>query len=234
MHIRTRKFVAAITGIVFAVVGVLWAFLGQGLADSLANLMIERQAGGDWTTELPDSGSAFYVYLVIGLCCASGISIAAMLWERRPNYLARFTSYATLLACLLPASVYNYAHFDMLVNRTGQALLNLYLIFGGTLVIMHLYSLRPSARDLLVLQVAAIFLLSLCSVLLPSTFSTLWFLNQVGAISLKTAETIGLPTLSTVTGIVSAAIAFLKYRKETATTPDSDRHIIIPKVRSDV
>ena len=228
MHLHTRKVIAGITGLLFAAVGFLWAFVGQGFVDLLANAIMERQIGGDWTRELPDSGSAFYVFLVIGVCCASGICVAILLWERRPNYLTRLTAYTILLACLLPVSVYNYAHFDMLVNRIGQALLNLFLIFGGTLVIVHLYMSRPSERDLLALQVLAIFLLALCSVVLPAAFSTLWLLNEVGAISSKTADAIGLPTLSSVAGVVSAALALLKFRKESVASVDSDRRIAVP------
>jgi hypothetical protein len=114
------------------------------------------------------------------------------------------------------------------VNRVGQALLNIFLIFGGSLVISHLYSMRPAARDLLALQVLTIFLLALTSVLLPASFSAIWLLNQVGAISEETARAIGLPTLSTVTGVVSAALAIQKFRKESARDAEPERRIVVP------
>lgn len=231
MHTRIRKLFAAVTGLIFALVGLVWAVVGEGLADSLANAMVARQVGGDWTNDLfgpPAARSSVPFLMVLGICCASGLAVATMLWERRPNYTRRLLAYSILLACLLPISAYNYAHADFLVNRVGQALLNIFLIFGGSLMIAHLYSMRPTAHDLLALQMLAIFMLALTSVLLPASFSTIWLLNQIGVISATTAREIGLPALSTVTGAISAALAIQKFRKESATSEASDRQIIVP------
>lgn len=232
MHIRVRKFFAAVIGIAFTIVGLFWGYIGQGLADILANAMVTRAVGGgDWKEDLSGYLSVrmtFPYILVLSMCCAFGLAVAVMLWERRPNYMRRLFAYVTLLAFLLPIAVYNYAHGDFLVNRVGQALLNIFLIFGGALVIAHLFSMRPAARDLLALQVLAIFMLTLTSVLLPASFSTIWFLNQVGAISHATANSIGLPTLSTITGLISTALAILKFRKETAGSAARERKIIVP------
>jgi hypothetical protein len=218
MRVRTRKVVAGGIGILFALAGIAIGFVGQFFIAALADWLVQRPTDGDIIHTLPATDSGFYVYLVVAMSISAGLAVTIMLWERRPNFATRFSAYLALLVCYLPVSVYNYAHADVLVNRTAQAILNLYLVFAGSLVVMHLFSLRPAAKDLVVLQAIAIFTYSFTSVLLPAGLTAIWFANQVNLISLDQARAIGLPALSAVTGIVSAAMTYYKLRKEWSET----------------
>ena len=158
------------------------------------------------------------------LGCASrrGLSVTAFLWSPRPGYSKRLIAYVLLLAALLPIPVFNYAHADYLVNRSAQALFNVLLVFGGTVVVAQLLLFQSSARDLLVLQVLAVFSLSLTAVFIPATFSVMWLLNALGVVTETASNSISLPTLSTVSGVLSAAIAYLKFWRENQNRKKSD------------
>ncbi len=78
----------------------------------------------------------------------------------------------------------------------------------------ELYILKPFARDLLALQQLAVLTLSLTAVFIPATFSIVWLLNTLGAVSKTTADSIGIPAISTISGTLSAAVGYLKFRRE--------------------
>jgi len=223
MNSRNRKILAATAGLIFILVGVVIAWVGQFLVATIADSLFATQTIPGWS--VPQNRSDFYAFFALGLCIAAGLSVTAFLWSPRPGYSVRLAAYVLLLAMLLPISVYNYAHADYLVNRSAQALFNILLVFGGAVVVTELLLVRSSARDLLVLQVLAVFALSLTAVFIPATFSVVWLLNALGIVTATSANSISLPTLSTVSGVLSAAVAYLKFRRESNT--EEKRSLII-------
>lgn len=170
---------------------------------------------------LPPSPRDFYTFLVLSLCCAAGVAVIALLWTRRPGYAARRIAYIAVLVALLPVSVYNYAHADFLVNRSAQAILNVLMVIGGTVVLLELVRLKAGSNDGLVLQVLAIVSLGITAIFLPALFTLVWILNAVGVLSKSGADALGLPGLSTLAAVVSATVGWLKYRRETKREPPS-------------
>lgn len=218
MKLQTRKLIASGAGVFFILAGLCIAILGQFLVDSLGNILFNSNSLYPWS--VPQDNSIFYVLFVLGLCIATGLSVSVLFWTPRPGYAVRLTVYVIMLVFMLPVSVYNYAHADFLINRSAQAVFNFVLIFLGAIVVVELIRLKASARDLVVLQVVAVFLLSLTSVFVPATFSIVWTLESLGAITQKAAGTISIPTLSTVSAAFSALISYLKYRSEIKSDKD--------------
>jgi len=212
MNPRRRKLLAAAAGLIFILVGIAVAFVGQYLVAAIGDSLVASKSIPGWS--VPHDNSNFYRFFVLGLCVSAGLSVTAFFWSPRPGYSMRLIAYVLLLAALLPISVFNYAHADYLVNRSAQALFNVILVFGGAVVVAELLLFRSSARDLLVLQVLAVFALSLTAIFIPATFSVVWLLNALGVVTTTAANSISLPTLSTVSGALSVAVAYLKFRRE--------------------
>lgn len=210
---RTRKVVASVAGLAFALAGLLLAFFGQFVVARLADVLRTRTVG-DAGVPLPDPNSPFYVFFVVTLCLTAGLSVMALLWSKRPNYRVRLFVYVILLAGLLPVAVYNYAHADYLVNRSAQAMLNVFLVVAGAVVVVELLLRPATTRDGLIVQALAACFLSLTAVFIPGSFSAIWLLNRLGVISEDAARDISLPALSTILGCLSAIIGFLKFRRE--------------------
>lgn len=219
MSPHNRKLLAATAGLVFVLAGVVVGFVGQGVVAAIGDTLVAANSISGWS--VPQDRSGFYALFVLGLCVSAGLSVTALFWSPRPGYSTRLTIYVLLLAALLPISVFNYAHADFLVNRSAQALFNVLLVFGGTVVVAELVLFRPTGRDLLVVQVLAVFSLSLTAVFIPATFSVVWLLNALGVVTATAANSITLPTLSTVSGVLSAAVAYLKFRREIKTEEKS-------------
>jgi hypothetical protein len=213
MSSRNRKVLAAALGIAFMLVGFVIAVFGQFLLVALGEALSATRAIPGFS--VPDPTSNFYFYMVLAVCFAAGLSVTALLWSPRPGYSRRAAVYVLLLAVALPISLHNYAGADMLVNRSAQAIFNVLLVFVGSVVVAEIFSLSPSSRDLLVLQILAVLLLSMTTVLLPATFSIVWFLNAFGVVSETQSKSLGIPTISTICGVLSAVIAYLKFRRET-------------------
>ncbi|HRB17528.1 MAG TPA: hypothetical protein PK224_17160 [Nitrospira sp.] len=219
MSPRNRKLLAATAGLIFVLAGVAVALVGQFVVAAIGDILLATNSIPGWS--VPQDRSSFYTLFVLGLCVAAGLSVTALFWSPRPGYSIRLTIYVLLLVALLPISVFNYAHADYLVNRSAQALFNVLLVFGGIVVVAELLLFRSSGRDLIVVQVLAVFTLSLTAVFIPATFSVVWLLNALGVVTATAAESISLPTLSTVSGVFSAAVAYLKFRREIKTEEKS-------------
>ncbi len=83
-------------------------------------------------------------------------------------------------------------------------------------MVAELMRLRTTSNDLLVLQVLAVFALTFTAVILPATLSVIWLLNALGVIDRSAAKSMGIPTLSTISGVLSATVAYFKIRRETS------------------
>lgn len=222
MSPKTRKVIAVVAGSVFTLAGLVIAWVGQFVVATVGDLLVAPTLTPGWS--LPPSPRDFYTFLVLALCCAAGVAVTALLWMRRPGHAVRRIVYIAILVALLPVSVYNYAHADFLVNRSAQAILNVLLVFGGTVVLLELLRLKAEANDGLVLQVLAIVSLGITAVFLPALFTLVWLLNAVGVLSKSGADALGLPGLSTLAAVVSATLGWLKYRRETK--PEAPSRII--------
>jgi len=199
---------------VFILFGFFQALFGQLFIQALSERLGSTTKIGDFP--LPDSNSPFYFYFVLALCFAAGLSVAVFLWSPRPGYWRRFLIYVLLLGIMLPISGFNYVHADYLLNRGAQSLFNIVLVFCGSVIVSELMRLRASARDLLVLQVLAVFALTLTAVIIPGMFSIVWLLNTLKIVPKdQPGSAIISPAVITICGVTSAAIAYLKFRHET-------------------
>jgi len=210
-----RKILSIIAGVLFFLLGCVVAFIGQFYIAGLGDILIAKDSLPNWT--MPIAPKNFYFFFVLSISLSAGLSVTTLFWHYRPQYRVRKIVYVILLFTILPIAMYNYAHADYLINRSAQSLFNICIIFLGTIVVLELVSFKSSAKDLLVLQIISIFLLGMTAVFIPAMFTIVWLLNTLGVVSKSGSDLISLPALSTIAGLLSAAISYIKFRKETKT-----------------
>ncbi len=73
---RNRKILAATAGLIFILVGVVIAWVGQFFVASIGDSLFAIQAIPGWS--IPQHGSDFYALFVLGLCVAAGLSVTSL------------------------------------------------------------------------------------------------------------------------------------------------------------
>jgi hypothetical protein len=124
--------------------------------------------------------------------------------------------------------VFNYAHADVLLNRSGQALLNFVIIFLGAVLAAEVTSKRLIERDAQIAQGLIVFALVGGAVLFPAMLSLIWLLNQFHIVDVESTRKLTVGAVSAIASAVSAIVAVLNYRRSAAS--DTPPPSIAPRV----
>jgi hypothetical protein len=214
MKIWHRKILAGLAGVLFLIFAIIIAVIGHGAIAELAILLTPDNPIVPRFVKPGKTGDVYHLIYMLGLCVTSGFAVTYLLWERRPSYFRRRVVYIAFLMLILPMSMYNYFHFDIIIRPSAQAIINLLIIFLGTVLAVDTYKIEAIQLDAKVLKWLVLFLLLFFSVLIPGLFSLLWILEALHVISYRTVRSMDLNVVSVIAGVVSAIIAVLSYKKE--------------------
>ena len=195
-----RLFVRLILGTAITAVTIVVAFmLHFALAGAIARLPENRTQ----IAALPGEGSSWVSgvailsgWALLSYCSWSDIGIAR--WKR--------AVYIALFIAILSISFLNFAHGDMLINRTGQLFLNIVMIFLSLVLTVEISRTAPQTSDGIALRLMSIFFLVMGGVATPGFFSLLWCVDRLGIGSNVQAK-IGELWISAAAAIVAAVTA---------------------------
>jgi hypothetical protein len=225
MSIKTRRFVVLTGGAIILLVSLapyigltflLWPFSvlwlgGLSLLAGADNLIPPGAPGQNLNTNDRD---LFVSLSTVGLALATSLSMVFCFWNRRASQRAIVFGYFAFLVVLVSMSTANFATGDMLLNRKAQALIDLVLVVLGLITTSMLMRIRSLSPEGVILRAVIVFLLILQAIALPGVYGLLWLLNWQNAISADQTRSLNPGWISAAAALVSAGIAFLKYRKE--------------------
>jgi hypothetical protein len=210
----TRKSIAIITGILTTILigftSIIWGNLFAVLADNVSS-DLTRKLFGIWPHN-DNSISNFYLFYIIGLAIALGLTVTFILLDFKDNIRRRLLIYIPFFILILGFSVYNYFHIDYIMRPDIQAAFNLIIIFLGLILSIHLWNLKANSTDGIVLKYFVLFFLILCSVFIPFYFTISWFFQRVGLSNINLS--FNMPIITTIAGVVTSIITVLKYKDD--------------------
>jgi hypothetical protein len=213
VRIIARRSIAIVGGLIIPVAGLVWGNRASGFVIDLFHQVydVASALGNDATYNT--FGDAYTFLGTFALCLATGISFAAMLWDRRPGPNRYAVVYWVFLAALLPLAIVNYSQGDIYMKRSKQALMDMVLVFLGSVTVINSVQIRLQSIPARVLQAMAIFFIAFQAVLEPAIYGTLWWLNWQGAISRAQAKDWSPGWISAVAAIGSPIVSILNYRR---------------------
>ena len=228
-----RRLLALSTGTATLVLLAVWALFG---ANALEYFFYFRwdvggplsQAPGPRPNSYDPVSQNVYLLAIGAILLATGGSVSLLVMLPRSGFRVRAWVYLTFLIILLPMSVYNYGQRDHVFPTYAQAGLNMLLIFLAGTTAMWLASARAEVPDTKVLKFLSLSLLLFGGVFVPGLFTALWFLQAVGMLSVKQTEEVGFQQIAGLSGVLSAIVAWLNYRKGQQSTPVTPAKIVRP------
>jgi hypothetical protein len=208
-----------------------WLIMGGlWLLGAAHQLIPPGEPGQNLNTSL--DRDAYLTLSFFGFGIAIALSVVYCLWNRTITKKAIIFSYFAFLIVLMSASTANFAMGDILLNRKAQALIDLFLVILGLIVVVELLQIRPTSTTGIVLRTVVVFLIVLQSITLPGIYGLLWFLNWQKAITIGQSRGLNPGWISAIASVSSAVIAILNFRTSKAalqaTAQKEDSRIIIP------
>ena len=225
MNTLVRRIIAVVGGILFLFGGFEWAFYGSGIA-----MRIFRHEPDLQSVIGPDAiykkfGDVYSSLGIFGLCFATGIAFAMIVWDRRPPQSRTTALFTIFLLLVLPLALLNYWSCDLYVSRWRQALVDIVLAFLGLITATNLYHMKLDSSTSRILQSMALFFIVFQAVIIPSIYCALWLLNWEQAIRLADTKTLTPGWISALSGIGSLSVSLLRYYRQPA-APEETSPII--------
>jgi hypothetical protein len=144
MKIGLRRTIAILGGLAFSIVALFWSHIGAEYA-----LKIFQHVHDVASVIGPDAmyksfGDVYVLYAKYGLCLATGLSFAMMMWDRRPPAKRVTAVFWIFLALALPLTLLNYEQGDIFVSRMKQALVDVVIVFLSAVCALNLAAIKPT------------------------------------------------------------------------------------------
>jgi hypothetical protein len=172
------------------------------------------QAGGGRPDAWDQAAQTYYVVLSGAVLVATGGAAALLVLVPSGSFRARGWIYLVFLMILLPASWYNFNQGDNVLPTIYQLGLDLIIIFLGAVVALWLAKAPANAPDVRVLKTMSLALIWFGAVFAPTFFVVIWLLWWGGILSKTQAKAITWQEITEASGLASAAVAWLTYRRE--------------------
>lgn len=219
MNISMRRAVAILGGLAIPVGALFWSYVGVEYAQTLFRHThdVASVVGSD--AMYKDFGDGYILYAKYGLYLATGLCFALIFWDPRPPGKRVSAVFWIFLAVALPVTVLNYHQSDIFVSRTKQAVIDVVIVFLGTVCSVNLAAMRPVSVPARIMQLLSLFFIVFQCVLVPLVFAVLWSLNWERAISLADTRSFAPGWVSAFAGLGSLAVSALQYRRTSPPTP---------------
>ena len=219
MSAFSRRILAAVGGLVTIVIAAWWTLIaGSAISryvwGHLALNVPLSQAKGPRPDVNDDSAQLVYLALVAAIIMALGASVSLKILTPRAGWNTRVAGYGIVLLALLPATLYNYFQKDNVLPMGLQVAFNVVLIFLGSVAAWWVAEFRVSAPDGRILKLLVLILLATSAVFVPTFFTLLWGLNQVGILTAKQTRGVEFSHITGAAAIGSLVISWLNYNRE--------------------
>lgn len=213
MKIVLRRTIAILGGLAFPIVALFWSHIGAEYALKIFQHVHDVASVIGPNAMYKSFGDVYVLYAKYGLCLATGLSFAMMMWDRRLPAKRVTAVYWIFLAVALPLTLLNYEQGDILVSRMKQALVDVVIVFLSAVCALNLAAIKPASIPARVLQILTLFFIAFQGIFVPAIFAILWSLNWQRAISLADSRSFTPGWVSAAAAIGSLAMSILQFRR---------------------